>query len=213
MAKTKSDAAGGKAASPRKLNALRKQAAGCRRCDLWKRGTQTVFGEGPSGARVMLVGEQPGDQEDLAGEPFVGPAGQLLRASLVEAGLDPAEVYLTNAVKHFKWEPRGKRRIHERPNREEVLACRMWLTEEIAAVKPQLIVALGATAAGTLLGSAARVTRDRGKFFESTLAPLVTLTVHPSSILRAPDSAARKLARDQFVSDLKGIARQLKRSK
>jgi uracil-DNA glycosylase family protein len=213
MAKTKSDAAGGKAASPRKLNALRKQAAGCRRCDLWKRGTQTVFGEGPSGARVMLVGEQPGDQEDLAGEPFVGPAGQLLRASLVEAGLDPAEVYLTNAVKHFKWEPRGKRRIHEKPNREEVLACRMWLTEEIAAVKPQLIVALGATAAGTLLGSAARVTRDRGKFFESTLAPLVTLTVHPSSILRAPDSAARKLARDQFVSDLKGIARQLKRSK
>ena len=213
MAKTKSDAAGGKAASPRKLNALRKQAAGCRRCDLWKRGTQTVFGEGPSGARVMLVGEQPGDQEDLAGEPFVGPAGQLLRASLVEAGLDPAEVYLTNAVKHFKWEPRGKRRIHEKPNREEVLACRMWLTEEIAAVKPQLIVALGATAAGTLLGSAARVTRDRGKFFESTLAPLVTLTVHPSSILRAPDSAARKLARDQFVGDLKGIARQLKRIK
>jgi len=213
MAKTKSDAPAGKAASPRKLNALRKQAAGCRRCDLWKRGTQTVFGEGPSGARVMLVGEQPGDQEDLAGEPFVGPAGQLLRASLVEAGLDPAEVYLTNAVKHFKWQPRGKRRIHEKPNREEVLACRMWLTEEIAAVKPQLIVALGATAAGTLLGSAARVTRDRGKFFESTLAPLVTLTVHPSSILRAPDSAARKLARDQFVSDLKGIARQLKRIK
>ena len=213
MAKTKSDAPAGKAASPRKLNALRKQAAGCRRCDLWKRGTQTVFGEGPSGARVMLVGEQPGDQEDLAGEPFVGPAGQLLRASLVEAGLDPAEVYLTNAVKHFKWQPRGKRRIHEKPNREEVLACRMWLTEEIAAVKPQLIVALGATAAGTLLGSTARVTRDRGKFFESTLAPLVTLTVHPSSILRAPDSAARKLARDQFVSDLKGIARQLKRIK
>ena len=213
MTKKKSAAPDATAASPRKLNALRRQAAGCRRCDLWKRGTQTVFGEGPSGARVMLVGEQPGDQEDLAGEPFVGPAGQLLRASLVDAGLDPAEVYLTNAVKHFKWEPRGKRRIHEKPNREEVLAWRMWLTEEIAAVKPQLIVALGATAAGTLLGSAAKVTRDRGKFFESTLAPLVTLTVHPSSILRAPDSAARKLARDQFVSDLKGIARQLKRRK
>jgi uracil-DNA glycosylase len=199
-------------ASSRKLNALRKQAKGCRRCDLWKRGTQTVFGEGPSGARVMLVGEQPGDQEDLAGEPFVGPAGQLLRESLAEAGLDSAEVYLTNAVKHFKWEPRGKRRIHEKPNREEVLACRMWLTEEIETVRPQMIVALGATAAGTLLGSAARVTRDRGKFFESTLAPLVTLTVHPSSILRAPDSAARKLARDQFVSDLKSIARKLKRT-
>ncbi|HEX4915280.1 MAG TPA: UdgX family uracil-DNA binding protein, partial [Vicinamibacterales bacterium] len=196
-----------------KLPALRKSAAGCRRCDLWKRGTQTVFGEGPSGARVMLVGEQPGDQEDLVGEPFVGPAGQLLRASLVEAGLDPAEVYLTNAVKHFKWEPRGKRRIHEKPNREEVLACRMWLTEEIAAVKPQLIVALGATAAGTLLGSAAQVTRDRGKFFASTLAPLVTLTVHPSSILRAPGSAARELARDAFVNDLKKIVRQLERSK
>jgi uracil-DNA glycosylase len=202
-----------KPASPRKLSTLRKKAAGCRRCDLWKRGTQTVFGEGPPGARVMLVGEQPGDQEDLAGEPFVGPAGQLLRESLIEAGLDPAEVYLTNAVKHFKWEPRGKRRIHEKPNREEVLACRMWLNEEIEAVKPQMIVALGATAAGTLLGSAAKVTRDRGKFFDSTLAPLVTLTVHPSSILRAPDSAARKLARDQFVADLKSIVSKLMRSK
>ena len=161
----------------------------------------------------MLVGEQPGDQEDLAGEPFVGPAGQLLRRALEEAGLDPAEVYLTNAVKHFKWEPRGKRRIHEKPNREEVLACRMWLTEEIETVKPEMIVALGATAAGTLLGSAAKVTRDRGKFFESTLAPLVTLTVHPSSILRASDSAARKLARDRFVADLKSIAVKLKRKK
>ena len=212
MAK-KEPRAASKPGSPRKLAALRKQAAGCRRCDLWKRGTQTVFGDGPPGARVMLVGEQPGDQEDLAGEPFVGPAGQLLRASLVEAGLDPEEVYLTNAVKHFKWEPRGKRRIHEKPNREEVLACRMWLNEEIETVKPQMIVALGATAAGTLLGSAAKVTRDRGKFFDSTLAPLVTLTVHPSSILRAPDSAARQLAREQFVDDLKSIARKLKRSK
>ena len=212
MAK-KAPGAPSKPGSPRKLSALRKQAAGCRRCNLWKRGTQTVFGEGPPGARVMLVGEQPGDQEDLAGEPFVGPAGQLLRESLVEAGFDPAEVYLTNAVKHFKWEPRGKRRIHEKPNREEVLACRMWLTEEIETVKPHMIVALGATAAGTLLGSAAKVTRDRGKFFESTLAPLVTLTVHPSSILRAPDSAARRLAREEFVSDLKSIARKLKRTK
>ena len=212
MAK-KEPRAASKPGSARKLAALRKQAAGCRRCDLWQRGTQTVFGDGPPGARVMLVGEQPGDQEDLAGEPFVGPAGQLLRASLVEAGLDPEEVYLTNAVKHFKWEPRGKRRIHEKPNREEVLACRMWLNEEIETVKPHVIVALGATAAGTLLGSAAKVTRDRGKFFDSTLAPLVTLTVHPSSILRAPDSAARQLAREQFVADLKSIARKLKRSK
>jgi uracil-DNA glycosylase family protein len=200
-------------AKQRSLTVLRKAAAGCRRCDLWKRGTQTVFGEGPSDARLMLVGEQPGDQEDLAGEPFVGPAGQLLRDALSEAGLNPAEVYLTNAVKHFKWEPRGKRRIHERPNREEVLACRMWLDEEIAALKPAIIVALGATAAGALLGSAAKVTRDRGKFFPSTLAPLVTLTVHPSSILRAPDSAKRKEARQQFVNDLKAIARKLNRQK
>jgi len=159
----------------------------------------------------MLVGEQPGDQEDLAGRPFVGPAGQLLREALIEAGLNPAEVYLTNAVKHFKWEPRGKRRIHERPNREEVLACRMWLEEEMAAVTPAIIVALGATAAGALLGSTAKVTRDRGKFFPSTLAPLVTLTVHPSSILRTPDSAARRQARRQFVTDLRAIARKLNR--
>src|SRR5687768_18032230 len=198
---------------PLSLAAARRESKSCRRCDLWKLGTQTVFGQGPSKAQIMFVGEQPGDAEDLAGEPFVGPAGRVLREALVEAGLDPAEVYLTNAVKHFKWEPRGKRRIHEKPNREEVLACRMWLTEEIETVKPHMIVALGATAAGTLLGSAAKVTRDRGKFFESTLAPFVTLTVHPSSILRASDSAARKLARDHFVADLKSMARQLKRNK
>src|SRR5688500_10864030 len=210
---TKPPATSSKPGSPRKLSALRKQAAGCRRCDLWKRGTQTVFGEGPSGASVMLVGEQPGDQEDLAGAPFVGPAGQLLRESLVEAGLDPEEVYLTNAVKHFKWEPRGKRRIHEKPNREEVLACRMWLNEEIDTVKPQMIVALGATAAGTLLGSAAKVPRARVSCFAASLAPLVPRIVDPSSILRAPDSAARKLAREQLVADLKSIARKLKRTK
>jgi len=160
----------------------------------------------------MLVGEQPGDQEDIAGEPFVGPAGTLLREALEEAGLNPAEVYLTNAVKHFKWQPRGKRRIHEKPNREEVLACRMWLDEEIEHVRPAMIVALGATAANTLLGSAAKVTRDRGKFFESTLAPLVSITVHPSSILRAPDSAARRQARADFVKDLKAFARKLGRN-
>lgn len=198
-------------AKRRSLTTVRKAAAGCRRCHLWQRATQTVFGEGPATARLMLVGEQPGDQEDLAGEPFVGPAGQLLRDALVEAGIDPADVFLTNAVKHFKWQPRGKRRIHEKPNREEVLACRMWLDEEIEAVRPAMIVALGATAAAALLGSAGRVTRDRGRFFPSTLAPLVTLTVHPSSILRAPDSAARQQARQQFVKDLKAIARKLGR--
>ena len=159
----------------------------------------------------MFVGEQPGDQEDLAGEPFVGPAGQLLREALVEAGFDPAEVFLTNAVKHFKWQPQGKRRIHERPNRDEVMACRMWLDEEIAAVRPSLIVALGATAAATLLGDGAKVTRDRVKFVASTLAPAVSLTVHPSSILRNPNSAARTAARQQFVADLKAFARKLKR--
>jgi uracil-DNA glycosylase len=195
------------------LSRVRERAAGCRRCDLWKRATQTVFGDGPIKARLMLVGEQPGDQEDIAGEPFVGPAGQLLREAMEEAGLDPAEVFLTNAVKHFKWKPQGKRRIHDKPNREQVLACRMWLDEEIEHVKPAMIVALGATAAGTLLGSAAKVTRDRGKFFPSTLAPLVSLTVHPSSILRAPDSAARAEARKQFVADLKTFARKLKRTK
>jgi uracil-DNA glycosylase len=168
-----------------------------------------VFGEGPANARLMLVGEQPGDQEDLAGEPFVGPAGQLLREALSEAGFDPAAVFLTNAVKHFKWEARGKRRIHERPNREEVLACRLWLDEEIEIVQPAMIVALGATAAATLLGSTAKVTRDRGTFFPSTLAPLVSLTVHPSSILRAPDSAARSAARADFIKDLKTFARKL----
>ena len=208
MAKT-----GNRTARRKTLAQIRDAAARCRRCDLWKRATQTVFGDGPVKARLMLVGEQPGDQEDLAGEPFVGPAGQLLRASLIDAGLDPAEVFLTNAVKHFKWKPGGKRRIHERPNREEVLACRLWLDEEIENVRPAMIVALGATAASTLLGSAAKVTRDRGKFFPSTLAPVVSLTVHPSSILRAPDSAARKIARSEFVKDLKTFARKLERDR
>jgi DNA polymerase len=154
----------------------------------------------------MLVGEQPGDVEDRVGEPFVGPAGQLLREALSEAGIEPDEVYLTNAVKHFKWKPQGKRRIHERPRRDEILACRVWLDEEIEQVKPKAIIALGATAAGVIIGSAARVTRDRGKPFPSPLAELVTLTVHPSSILRAPDAAARASARRQFVDDLRAIA-------
>ncbi len=192
------------------LTAARTQSGRCRRCDLWKRGTQTVFGTGPAKARIMFVGEQPGDAEDLAGEPFVGPAGRLLREALEEAGIDPATAWLTNAVKHFKWEPRGKRRIHQKPNSAEVGACHVWLEAEIANVKPEVIVALGATAAGALLGSAARVTRDRGKPFASPLAPIVTLTVHPSSILRAPDSESRADARRQFVADLRAIARMLR---
>jgi len=193
-----------------RVDAVRREAAVCRRCDLWKLGTQTVFGEGPPSAHMMLVGEQPGDAEDLAGRPFVGPAGQLLREALAEAGIDEDEVYVTNAVKHFKWTPRGKRRIHEKPNRIEVNACRFWLEQEIALVKPKIIVALGATAAGAVLGPTARVMRDRAKPFPSTLADIVTLTVHPSSILRAPDSQARAEARRAFVQDLRVIAQLAK---
>jgi uracil-DNA glycosylase family protein len=200
-----------KPASRDSLASVRREAEQCRRCDLWKLGTQTVFGEGPPKARIMLVGEQPGDVEDRQGRPFVGPAGLLLREALAEAGIDPESTYLTNAVKHFKWRPKGKRRIHEKPNRDEVLACRVWLDAEIARVKPQAIVALGATAAGVLLGSAAKVMRDRAKAFPSPLADLVTLTVHPSSILRAPDAGARADARKQFVDDLRKIAAMIHR--
>jgi uracil-DNA glycosylase len=191
---------------PSDLDAVRRAAQSCTRCDLYKRATQTVFGAGPAAATLMLVGEQPGDAEDKAGLPFVGPAGQLLREALAEAGIDVNRVYLTNAVKHFKWTERGKRRIHERPNREEVLACHLWLEEEIARIKPRVIVALGATAAAAVIGPSARVLRDRGKPFPSPLAEFVTLTVHPSSILRAPDAAARAKARRDFVTDLRRIA-------
>jgi uracil-DNA glycosylase family protein len=200
-----------KPSSPRgSLSALRRQAEVCRRCDLWKHATQTVFGDGPGGARIMLVGEQPGDAEDLAGEPFVGPAGQLLRHALEDAGIDLRDVYLTNVVKHFKWEPRGKRRIHKKPRHSEVQACRVWLDAEIAQVMPRAIVALGATAAQAVIGPEARVTRDRTKSFSSPLAPLVTLTVHPSSILRAPDSETRAAERAEFVDDLRVIAARVK---
>ena len=194
------------------LDALRRKAKRCRACPLWERATQTVFGAGPSAAEVVFVGEQPGDQEDRQGEPFVGPAGGLLREALGQAGIDESKVYLTNAVKHFKWKPQGKRRIHERPNREEILACRMWLEGELAAIKPRVVVALGATAATTLLGSSVRVTKDRGRMLPSSLAEFVTVTVHPSSILRAPDADARRVAMRQFVEDLKKIASTLKRS-
>lgn len=193
------------------LAVVKDEAKACRRCDLWKHATQTVFGAGPVNAELMLVGEQPGDAEDRAGEPFVGPAGRLLREALDEAGIDPASVYLTNAVKHFKFEERGKRRIHKRPRGDEIAACRVWLDEEIARVRPRAIVALGATAAGVVIGPAAKVTRDRAKPFTSPLASLVTLTVHPSAILRAPDSAARAEGRRQLVADLRAIAARMRR--
>jgi DNA polymerase len=196
----------------RNLDTLRREAKSCQACPLWERATQTVFGAGPSTAEVVFVGEQPGDQEDRQGAPFVGAAGGVLRDALEQAGIDVSKVYLTNAVKHFKWKPQGKRRIHERPNREEILACRMWLERELAVIKPRVLVALGATAATTLLGSSVRVTKDRGRMFPSELAEFVTVTVHPSSILRAPDAAARREAMRQFVADLKNIALRLTRS-
>ncbi len=191
------------------LEELRTAAKSCKNCDLWKLGTQTVFGEGAVHSKLMLVGEQPGDQEDLAGKPFVGPAGKLLDSALVEAGIDRKKVYVTNIVKHFKWEPRGKRRIHKKPNTAEISACRPWLDAEIAAIQPKVIVCLGATAAQALLGKDFRVTQHRGEFLESTLAPHVAATVHPSSILRAPDDDARHEETARFIADLKKIARAL----
>lgn len=188
---------------------LRAAAAGCHACDLWKRGTQTVFGEGVAGARVMFVGEQPGNDEDLAGHPFVGPAGRLLDTALAEAGIDRAQSYVTNVVKHFKWEPRGKRRIHAKPNSVEIAACVPWLEAELDVVKPRVLVCLGATAAQALLGREFRVTAQRGKWVESPLAPYVTATVHPSSILRARDSEKRHAEMAQFVADLRPVAKAL----
>ena len=191
------------------LEGVRAVAAGCKACDLYKRGTQTVFGEGPKRAEIMLVGEQPGDAEDLAGHPFVGPAGKLLDRALAEAGIDRNVVYVTNVVKHFKWEPRGKRRIHAKPNAGEISACRPWLETEIALLRPRVLICLGATAAQALLGKTFRVSKQRGEFVESSLAPLVTATVHPSSILRAPDDEARRTEMGQFVADLKRVASAL----
>jgi uracil-DNA glycosylase len=191
------------------LGAVRQVAAACKACDLYRRGTQTVFGEGPSKADVMLVGEQPGDAEDLAGHPFVGPAGKLLDKALDEAGIDRTLVYVTNVVKHFKWEPRGKRRIHAKPNAAEIGACRPWLETEIALVQPRVLVCLGATAAQALLGRSFKVSRQRGEFVASGLAPLVTATVHPSSILRAPDDATRQEEMRRFVADLRKVAARI----
>ena len=188
---------------------LREAAAGCRACRLWKDATRTVFGEGPAKAAVMLVGEQPGDREDREGRPFVGPAGRVLDDALAEAGIDRGEVYLTNAVKHFKWKARGKRRIHQKPNAEEIAACRPWLDAELEVVKPDVLVALGATAAQALLGRGFRVTRERGVPVDSDLAPNVLATVHPSSILRARDEAERREAYVAFVADLRAVAKLL----
>jgi DNA polymerase len=191
------------------LPALRKAAASCKACDLWKRGTQTVFGEGARNAQVMFVGEQPGNDEDLAGHPFVGPAGKLLDRALEEAGIDRGQAYVTNVVKHFKWEPRGKRRIHAKPDVVEITACLPWLQAEIDVVKPRALVCLGSTAAQALIGRKFKVTQQRGEFVPSPLAPLVTATVHPSSILRAPDDETRRAERARFVADLKKVAQAL----
>jgi DNA polymerase len=188
---------------------LKGRAAGCRACPLWKSGTQTVFGEGAHDAKLLFVGEQPGHEEDLSGRPFVGPAGKLLHRALVEAGIDRADAYLTNVVKHFKWEPRGKRRIHAKPNAAEIRACRPWLVAEVSVIHPRLIVCLGATAAQAVLGREFRVSRQRGEVRPSLLGPLATATVHPSSILRAPDDLTRRTELLHFVEDLRRIARFL----
>ena len=187
------------------LNKLRDAAAECKACDLWKTGTQTVFGEGKPSSLIMFIGEQPGDKEDLAGRPFVGPAGALLDKSLEEAGIDRKKVYVTNVVKHFKWEPRGKRRIHKKPNGVEITACRPWLTAEIRVIQPRAIICLGSTAAQAIIGPKFRVSVQRGQFVDSPLAEYVTATVHPSSILRAPSDEARRIERARFVDDLRKI--------
>lgn len=193
------------------LNKLREAASGCRACNLWERATQTVFGEGAARADVMLVGEQPGDREDVEGHPFVGPAGRLLDKALERAGIDRGQVYITNVVKHFNWEPKGKRRIHKKPNAEQIGACRPWLDTEISLVKPKVLVCLGATAAQAVIGRQFRLTHHRGEFVETELEPMVTATVHPSSVLRAPDDRARHEATEAFVADLENVARALGR--
>jgi len=193
------------------LPALREAAAGCRACDLYKTGTQTVFGEGAEHAQVMFVGEPPGDREDREGKPFVGPAGRVLDEALEEAGIDRKHVYITNAVKHFKWKPQGKRRLHQKPNAAEINACRPWLDAEIAVVRPHLLVLLGATAAQALLGRDFRVSVQRGQLMERPGLPPMIATVHPSSILRAPDDETREIEMRAFVQDLKRVAKHLQR--
>src|SRR4030081_3736547 len=191
---------------PGSLAELREAAAGCRACDLWKDATQTVFGEGSQRARMMLVGEQPGDHEDIEGKPFVGPAGRLLDRAFEEVGIDRRSVYLTNAVKHFRFTQRGKRRLHEKPNAQQIRACKPWLESEISVVKPHIIVLLGATAAQAVMGPAFRVSKQHGEVMPSPLGIPVLATVHPSSILRATDEASREAAMASFIADLKVAA-------
>jgi len=191
------------------LPKLRAAAAGCTACPLYRTGTQTVFGEGLAAARAVFVGEQPGDSEDKIGRPFVGPAGKLLDRALEEAGIDRKLVYVTNVVKHFKWTARGKRRLHEKPNAREIAACRPWLEAELAIIQPQVIVCLGATAAQSLLGPQFRITRDRGRFFDSPWGP-ITATLHPSAILRMPDAEMKREARAQLVEDLRRVGERIR---
>lgn len=193
---------------------MRERARSCTACHLYKLGTQTVFGEGGAHARVVLAGEQPGDKEDIAGKPFVGPAGKLLDRALAEAGIERGAAYVTNIVKHFKWEPRGKRRIHKKPNQLEIMACRPWFDAEVAALKPEVVVCLGATAAQAILGRDFKVTQRRGELIRgNAYAPVVMATVHPSSILRAPDDEARHEAMAEFIRDLKGVAGEIHRAR
>ena len=192
------------------LGAWRDAAAHCRACDLWKNATQTVFGEGRGTAEIVLLGEQPGDKEDIAGKPFVGPAGRVLGEALEAAGIDRDTVYVTNAVKHFKWRPSGKRRLHERPNRSEIAACRPWLDAEIGILRPKVVVCLGATAAQAFIAPSFKVTKQRGKLIPSPLASHVMATVHPSSILRARNDTAREREMKLFVADLRAVAKVIR---
>jgi uracil-DNA glycosylase family protein len=191
------------------LKSLREAADGCQGCDLYKKATQTVFGEGPRDAKLIMVGEVPGDQEDRQGKPFVGPAGRLLQEALVEAGIQREEVYITNAVKHFSFEERGKRRLHKKPTARQISACRPWLEAEIGQIKPAGIVCLGATAAQALLGRAFRITQQRGQFLSSEWADWIMATYHPSALLRAPDEAARAEMKEVFLADMRAAAKRL----
>ncbi|AIE84106.1 UdgX family uracil-DNA binding protein [Fimbriimonas ginsengisoli] len=192
------------------LEVVRQAAMGCRACHLWRLGTQTVFGEGSPNARIMFVGEQPGDKEDLAGRPFVGPSGELLAAAMEEAGIARDDVYITNAVKHFKWIPQAGRRLHQKPNAREIRACLPWLEAELARIKPKAVL-LGATAAQSILGSDFKLTKNRGRFVESDLAPYVLATLHPSAILRMPDQELREASRESLVEDLRLLAANVDR--
>lgn len=199
----------------RTILSLREASQSCKGCDLWKNATQTVFGEGHSRPSIMLIGEQPGDKEDVAGHPFVGPAGRILDEALAAAGIDRADVYVTNAVKHFSWAPaeRGRRRIHKKPRYSEITACRPWLDAEITVTHPEVIICMGATAAQALLGKEFRVMRDRGKFVPSALDPYVMATIHPSSILRAQDDESRRAQKEAFITDLRSAASQIKKQR